>query len=198
MGDPRLSQDPPTDLGRLVRMYLMKKGISLKDLAEALHTSYQNLFAILSGKTRLTLSMAKTIASLLDLSVDELAEAEGKGIRLDLEKESRQDREKGGQQGLGMGDEGWEPDIATEAPLQSMSQRRQHALLRSSQPSFQSSAGRPTISEYSPEREADQLVFRLLQMIEEDRVPGYFFRILAERLKPYLAKQDKEKQPREE
>ena len=93
MGDPRLSQDPPTDLGRLVRMYLMKKGKSLKELAKDLDISYQNLFAILSGKTRLTLSMAKKIASLLDLSVDDLAKAEEKGIRLDLEKGIQQDRE---------------------------------------------------------------------------------------------------------
>ncbi|MCX5977797.1 MAG: helix-turn-helix transcriptional regulator [Coprothermobacterota bacterium] len=207
----------------------MKKGKSLKDLAEELEISYQNLFAILSGKTRLTLSMAKKIAGYLRLSVDELAEAEEKGFRQDKEKGNQQDREidvpqKGEKdiaqegfvvrqdremdidqdlmirswQGTDEHEERRELDAATEAPLQSMSQRRQHAQLRSSELLHQPSVAQSSLFQLLSEREADQLLFQFLELIERGRVPRYFFRILAERLKPYLAEQTKYKPPREE
>jgi plasmid maintenance system antidote protein VapI len=178
MVKPRPSQVPPTDLGKLVRMGLLEKDISLKKLAEHLDITYQNLYAILSGKTRLTLTMAKKIADYLNLSVDELANAEETGA-----------------QGLELGDEYREAMFSTDAPLPSWRQRRQHIVQMSSQPSSpQISIGRDTLSEPATEREAGQLLFWLLEMIEEGSVPRHFYRTLAEKLKPYLEDQPKEGQ----
>ena len=154
----------------------------MKDLAEKLDITYQNLYAILSGKTRLTLSMAKMIATYLGMSMDDLTNAEEIGVEQILSTDA----------------ERLELDPATEAPFQNWRERRQHIVQMSSEPSHQSSGAQPSLFQNLSEREADQLLFRLLQLIQQGSVPRAFFRILAEKLKPYLADQTKENQPREE
>lgn len=57
-----------------IRQLIKEKGLTQKDIAEALQLTQSAVSKLLSGQRRLTVDRALTLARLLDVSVEELIE----------------------------------------------------------------------------------------------------------------------------
>lgn len=184
-----------TNLGKLVRMRLMEQDRTLRDLAEHLGMTYQNLYAILAGKTRMTLAVAKAIAGYLEISLDQLA-----GMEEEAEEETR-----GGWMASVADRTQWVkaqpaasqvyPSPAMRAdqaggPLREPTSPREYRQAFEARPSRESQA--PATSHLSleprqgPTKELEVLLLELIRLLEKDELPDSFLRALAEKLRPYL------------
>lgn len=62
----------PKDAGRRLREYMRQKGVTTKNVADAMHVSEESVRNWRSGRTSMTLAHAEHVAKILGIKIDDL------------------------------------------------------------------------------------------------------------------------------